>query len=196
MITKLEIKRQLIHITLGLIIVSMLYFDLINYLSLIFATIILINFSILTKNNIKIPIFNFFLKRLERDYEKKCVRAKGFIFYLIGSTFVVYFFSKEIAIACILILAFGDSVSRLVGPYGYLKHPFNSAKFIEGIIAGCFAATIASMFFVPFTYAITASSIAMFIESLEIRINKFKIDDNLTIPIVAGIVMTVLSNFI
>ena len=92
-----------------------------------------------------------------------------------------------------MILAFGDSVSRLVGPYGYLKHPFHNEKFFEGVIAGALAGFIGALFFVSWLPALIASSVSMLIEGIDLEIKKFKIDDNLMIPIVAGAVIRIIN---
>ena len=118
------------------------------------------------------------------------------MFYVIGAFVVVLIFPKEIAIASIMILALGDSVSRLVGPYGYLKHPFHNEKFFEGAIAGAIAGFLGAVFFVPWLFALIAASISMLIEGIDLEIKGFKIDDNLLIPIVAAVVMSSLNSLI
>jgi dolichol kinase len=194
MITKLELKRQLSHILLGLLTVTLLYFDIIGAAVLAISACLAALFSYSRKRGFTIALFEPLLKHLERDSEKEKMRAKGLIFYLLGATFAVLLFPKDIALASIMILAVGDSVSRLVGPYGYLKHPLNSERFIEGVIIGGTAATLAAMLFVPFLHALAASAVSMFLEGLDIEISSFKIDDNLTIPLVSGGVMLIVSN--
>ena len=156
MITKLELKRQIFHICVGIIIVALLYFELINELILFIAFLLSLFLSFLVKKGYKLPFFSAVFDSFGRKSEKRKFPAKGAVFYLLGSALSVFFFEKNIAIASILILAFGDSVSRLVGPFGYLKHPFNNKKFIEGIIAGGIVATLAASIFVPLILAIPA----------------------------------------
>lgn len=196
MITKLEVKRQAVHIILGLTIVLLLFYDIINYIALVSAFLVFSLFSFVVMKGHYVPGFTQLLEMMERDSEKKGFRAKGLLFYLLGCILVVVFFDKDIALASIIILALGDSISRLVGPYGYLKHPFNNIKFIEGIIIGGLVAAAGAMFFVTPLYAILASVFAMFIESLDIEINDFKIDDNLIIPVISGVVMLLLRMFV
>jgi dolichol kinase len=194
MITKLELKRQASHILLGLLIVALLYFDIIGPLVLAVAACLAALFSYARKRGFTIAILEPLLKHLERESEKERMRAKGLIFYLLGATFAVLLFPKDIALASIMILAIGDSVSRLVGPYGYLKHPLNSERFMEGVIIGGTAAAVGAMLFVPFIHAVAASAVAMFLEGVDIEISDFKLDDNLTIPLVSGGVMLIVSN--
>ena len=193
MITELEIKRQLMHIFSGILIVLLLYFDLINSLILFILVVVGFILSFLSKK-IKIPVIYSFLKTFDREEDLKKFPGKGSIFYVLGAFLATLFFQKDIAMASIIILALGDSVSRIVGPYGYLKHPFHSEKFLEGIIAGAFTGFVGAMFFVSWQSAAIASTISMLIEGIDLRVKGFKIDDNLTIPLVAGFVMWLLRN--
>ena len=106
--------------------------------------------------------------------------------YLIGALLAVILFEKDIALAAIIILALGDSFSRLIGPFGKIKHPFNNTKFLEGVIAGIIAAFLGAILFVKPSEAIIASFFAMMLEGVNLRLGKFKIDDNITIPLIAG----------
>jgi diacylglycerol kinase (CTP) len=195
MITKLEAKRQSAHILFGILLVTLLYLDWIDAALLGIATVLVTLLSFIEHSKIRIALFNWLLENLERKSEAGGMRAKGLVFYLFGSTLAVYLFPKDIAMASVLILAFGDSFSRLVGPYGYLKHPWNSEKFIDGVLAGFLVATLAAWAFVPLYQAALASAAAMILESLDIEINEHKVDDNFTIPVVAGAVMVLVSQF-
>ena len=114
---------------------------------------------------------------------------KWSIFYLLGAFLVVFIFPKDIALASIMILALGDSVSRLVGPYGYLKHHFHNEKFFEGVIVGSIAGFLGALIFVSWILALAGSLISMLLEGIDLRIKGFKIDDNLLILILAAVVM-------
>lgn len=188
MLIRLEVKRQLLHIFLGAILVFLLNFDLIN------ATIIFIIFIIglvlsLLSRKFRIPLIYRLLQIFDRKKDIEQFPAKGAVFYLFGVFLVVLIFPKDIAMASIMILALGDSVSRLVGQYGYLKHPFHSEKFFEGLVAGVIAGFLGALFFVPWLLALIGSIVSMLIEGIDLRIKGFKIDDNLLIPIVAAVVM-------
>ena len=192
MLTKLEIKRQIMHIIFGIAIVFLLNYNLINatYLFILFIFGLILSFL---STKIKIPVIYQFLKTFDREKDIEKFPGKGAIFYVLGAFIVVLIFPKEIALASIMILAFGDSVSRLVGPYGYLKHPFHNEKFFEGVIAGALAGFIGALFFVSWLLALIASSVSMLIEGIDLEIKKFKIDDNLMIPIVAGAVIRIIN---
>ena len=159
----------------------------IEYLFLVLSLVAIV-LSVLARE-IKMPLFDLFLDELERDSERKGMRAKGFVFYILGCTIAVEFFPLDIALAAIVILAIGDAVSRLIGPYGYLKHPWNSKKFVEGVFLGGVFAAIGALIFVGFWQAIAGAAVAMFIEGLDLEVNGYKVDDNLTIPVASALVM-------
>lgn len=194
MLTKLEMKRQVLHILFGVTIVSLLLLDILTAEILFTIFIIGLIISYFSRKE-KIPIIYHFLKVFDREKDIKEFPGKGVIFYILGSFLAVTLFDKDIAMASIMILAFGDSISRLMGPYGYLKHPFHSEKFIEGVIAGAIAGFFGALVFVSILEAALGSIFAMLIESLDLRANNFKIDDNLTIPIIAGFVMWLIRSF-
>ena len=182
-----EAKRQFFHMILGIVIVILLMYGLINEIHILFLLIIGIIISFLSKKY-KIPIIYWFLKNFEREKYLKTFPGKGAIFYLIGVFLVLSFFSLDIAMAAILVLAFGDSVSNIFGiRYGKIKHPFHSRKFVEGWIAGLIAGFIGALVFVAWPQALAASFFAMTAESIEIKLGAAEIDDNIIVPLVAAI---------
>jgi len=188
---KLEIKRQPIHILSGLLIIALLYYDLLSPLILSALVIISVIASILIKKTRPKVIYRL-LQFVEREENLEHIPGKGLIAYLAGVLVVVTLFDKDIALASIMILALGDSISRLVGPFGRIRHPFNNAKFIEGVIAGMIAASLGSMLFVKPYEAIAASFFAMLIEGIDLKVSRFKVDDNITIPIISAVVIWIL----
>ncbi|MAH01659.1 MAG: hypothetical protein QF798_00135 [Candidatus Woesearchaeota archaeon] len=182
----LEVKRKIAHILLGVLIVLMLSFGIINKIHIFFLAIIIIIISFLNKKH-KIPIVYRLMHTLERDENVGKFPGKGLIFYFIGVFLVLSFFPLDIAMPAILILAFADSVGHLFGiRYGKRKHPYVSTKFVEGWIAGFIAGFIAAFVFVPWPEALAASFFAMLVEGIEIKIGAEEIDDNLIIPWVAA----------
>ena len=112
---------------------------------------------------------------------------------VLGSLFAMILFSKEIALASIAIMALGDSVTNIFGRYfGEVKLPYNRKKTLDGVLMGIGAATLGAFFFVPFHVALIASSVAMFVETLDLKLWLVELDDNLLVPLVAGGVMTLL----
>lgn len=185
---RLEIKRQPFHILLGLLLITLINKDILTPLILSIVIILALAGSIFLKKT-KLKIAYKILKFVERKDALEKLPGKGLMAYLIGALLVLIIFEKNIAIASIMILALGDSFSRLIGPFGKIKHPFNNTKFLEGVIAGIIAASLGAMLFISPLKAITASFFAMVLEGIDLKFFKLKIDDNITIPLIAGLVI-------
>lgn len=185
---RLEIKRQPFHILLGLLLIALIYYDILSPKILITLIIIAIIGSIFVKKTKPKTIYKL-LQFIEREDALEGFPGKGLIAYLIGTLLAILLFEKDIALASIMILALGDSFSRLIGPFGRIKHPFNNTKFLEGVIAGIIAASLGAMLFIKPSEAIVASFFAMLLEGIDLRIFKLKINDNITIPLIAGAVI-------
>ena len=181
-----EIKRKLLHLILGIILVTLLMFGFIGVLHVFILTIIVIIIPLVNKRY-KVPGMDWFLKNFERDENLKIFPGKGFIFYLIGSLLVLLLFPKDIALPAILVLAFADSIGHLFGMrFGRIRHPFVSTKFLEGWIVGLASGFIGALIFVPWHEALVASFFAMLVEGIEVKIGADEVDDNLIIPLVAA----------
>lgn len=185
---RLEIKRQPFHILVGLLLIALIYYDLLRPMILLIIIIIAIIFSFLIKKTKPKTVYKL-LQFIEREEALEGVPGKGLIAYLIGALLVILLFEKEIALASIMILALGDSFSRLIGPFGRIRHPFNNTKFLEGVIAGMIAGALGAMLFVKPSEAIVGSFFAMLLEGFDLRLFKYKIDDNIIIPSIAGVVI-------
>lgn len=190
-VAKFEWNRQLFHIFLGIAIVALLKYGFIDgsiILILIMTGLVLSYLS----RKVKIPVVYQLLQKLERKEDLQQFPGKGFIFYLIGVYISLVLFEKEIAMASIMVLALGDSVSHIYGlHFGKTIHPLSKTKFLEGTIAGFIAGFIGALAFLPLPEAFLASLAAMVAESIEIKIGTEQVDDNLIIPVVAGFVVWV-----
>src|SRR3989344_7318398 len=165
----LEIKRQLFHLIVGIVLVILLNIDFIDLTILIATLILLIIFSIISKI-FQNSFFNWFLDHFDRPVDKSRIPARGAMTYLLGMIIVLSLFKKDIALASILVMVVGDSVSPLVGMhFAKTKHILNEKKLIEGTIAGVIAAFIAASFFVSHLEAILAALIGMFVEIIDFK---------------------------
>lgn len=191
MLSQQELSRQILHIIIGLVTVTAYYYNILSSLAIFLIIIIGIIASMLSKR-IWLPFFSFFLERYEREEDKKTFPGKGMVFFFIGVLLVVQLFEQEIALAAIMILALGDSISHIVGGrFGRIKNIFNgrSKKLFEGTLAGIFAGFIGAILFVPVYEALIASFVAMAAEVVEIDFNHNTLDDNVVVPLVAGTVI-------
>ncbi len=191
MISNKELGRQIMHAVIGIITVVLIFFEILSPFSVFLLIIAGILMSIISKRA-KLPIISHFLHCFERDKDMAKFPGKGVIFFFIGVLLVLQLFERDIALAAIMILAFGDSVSHIIGKqFGQLKNLFNgkSKKLFEGTVAGALAGCAGAVLFVPFAEAFVASFAAMIAEVIKIDFNDSTLDDNLVVPLVAGTIM-------
>ena len=185
-VSKFEWSRQLFHIFLGIGIIALLVYDFIDKNKILIIVVIGLALSYLS-TKIRIPVISQLLQKFEREEDIKKFPGKGIIFYFIGVYAALLLFPKDIAMASIMVLALGDSVSHLYGlHFGKTNHPLSKTKFIEGTVAGIIFGFIGAFVFLPWHEAFTASLAAMAVEAIEIKIGAEQIDDNMIVPFVAG----------
>jgi len=179
-----NIKRKFIHLLFGMSLVILLEQNILSsgQLLIIFlaggAGIIL---SLLPQLSfLRKIIFHF-----ERDKDHK-LPAVTVWFYLLSSLITVLIFPKPIALAAITNLAIGDSVNALVGYFFNLPE---GKKTVYASISALIATIIVSLNFVSFSQALIAGIITGTLELIGPSIKGERIDDNLWIPIVAGLSM-------
>ena len=194
-LNEFELNRQVFHVLFGLVIVIFLLYGFLNKEIILGLILIGVVLSFLSRR-MQVPVIHNLLQKFERENEIKRFPGKGMIFYLIGIYISLILFPKEIAMASIMVLALGDSVSHLYGlHYGKIKHPLSRTKFLEGTIAGFIAGFIGAFVFLPWHEAFFASLAAMIIEGIEIKIGTEQVDDNLVVPLVAGSVVWLIRFF-
>jgi len=187
---KSEIKRRIFHIVTGSIIAILYYLQFITALNLA-GLLVLSAIVFLIYKYVKIPVLHKIMLELERKRNLEGFPGIGVVCFLLGASLTAWLYPPNIAVAAILILAWGDGIAGLIGPYGKKKY-FNKKKTWEGILAGIIAGTVAAQFFVAFLPALIAS-LVMLIEGLDLKIGKWKIDDNIFIPLISGLIIVLLS---
>lgn len=121
-----------------------------------------------------------------------CIRSEEKRYFVLapitltlGIVISLVLFSYEVSAAVILILAFADSAAALVGrAWGTRRIPYNRSKSLQGSMAAFMVAYLCTAIYFPIAVSITAAFVSTFIESLPIG------DDNITIPVGTGIVLT------
>lgn len=193
---KFEIKRQLLHLFLGIFIIIFATLDRsLTLWALLFFLIFAISVSLLHLN-FKFKFISKLLKKFDRAKHRDKFPFKGAIFFVAGSLLVLKIFALDVALASIAILTFSDAFSHVIGKFGKRKSPFNFEKNLEGLIIGVIVGTIAASFFVPLFFAFTASFVAMLAEALSFKLQEEEIDDNLVIPLIAGTVIFLLQKIV
>ena len=188
----IEIRRKVAHLVGGVILAGLVFYNIVNALILAIITLIMgVLFMLVKKRHI--PILEWLLDNFERHRDRKHFPGKGSMYFLIGGLVVLILFPKDIAVAAILILAIGDSIPNIVGMY-YKKvgHPFSNKRFLEGSLVGFMLSFLAVINFVIWYEALLATSVALFLEALDIEIGKWKFDDNIVIPVSAGFTIFIL----
>ena len=128
---------------------------------------------------------------LLRTHEKQKITGTGY--YLLSSLLSVLFFKKELAITCLSFLVLGDMFAAIIGTrFGRTKILPN--KSLEGSLA-CFAVCLVIGLFIArlFPEHLTPQivTIGAFTATI-VEMLPLGIDDNLTIPLISGLVMQIL----
>ena len=198
MLTQRELHRKLFHLIMGVVTVALIYYEILSAFAIFLIIIVGILLSFLTKR-VRLPIISLFVDHFERDTQKSSFPGRGAIFFFVGALLALKLFDKNIALASIMVLTLGDSISHMVGAqYGKMRNIFNgdSNKLLEGTLAGTIVGFLGALIFVPVPEAFLGCLAAMIAEVMKIDFNDKTIDDNMIIPLVAGTVMLLVGKFV
>jgi len=191
-ILKQEIIRKFIHISSG-ILISVLYIvsekDLL-IISLLFTLFVILFLEVLRfRGMVSVPFL--------RDREKK--KIGGHAFFMLGAFISILLFDKQIAIASILMLAIGDAASGLAQAVKRRTLDREEA-YKRGIKPPDVILIMLSVSFLVGYYTIDSLTIAIsgaigatIADGVHLRIYGLSIDDNLTIPLYSGFLMSLVS---
>ncbi|MCL5265353.1 MAG: hypothetical protein M1343_09235 [Chloroflexi bacterium] len=122
---------------------------------------------------------------------REVARPIGTTFYLVASFLTFLFFSRDVAVAALFFAAVGDAMAAAVGEqYGRTKVGMKSlegsgAFFASALVVG-FILVLAGLH-LNWLAVTVGAAVAALVELLPIPI-----DDNLTVPIISAVVMTLL----
>jgi len=176
---KKELQRKAVHGTSVLIVIA--YFFLPKTLILLILTALLIAFLELEYVRIdlrlKLPLFQQFYREKEKD------RLAGHVFFLLGAIISISVYSKEIAMAAVLMTTFGDAAAAIFGKrFGMVWLPKLKDRALEGCMAELFIdLAIGFVFLDSWLVIVVMAGTATIVETV---VNKM--DDNLLIPLFAG----------
>ena len=187
--SKQEYLRKIIHLLIFFFGLFLLIFDLkycLPIFLLISSSFILLDFLRINNNNLNIYYHKYF-GFVTRSIEKDRMTSASYAFCSI--MIVVLFFDKTIAACSIMILSISDVVASYIGvKFGKFKLLDN--KTLEGSIAFFISTAIILLFFNFTSYQVILVSFGCTI--IELLADKFKLDDNLGIPVIAAMLLTIL----
>jgi glycerol-3-phosphate acyltransferase PlsY len=191
--TSRTVWRALVHIAIGLGI-SIAAFFLSRGIMLVALGLAALGVLLVDLIRLRGPGFNAwfcrFFQPFLRDYET--ARLLGASFLIVSSLVVYTVFSLKIAVLAITFLAVGDPSARLVGERFGGWRLFR--KNIWGVLACLIVCLAAASIWryaglsVPIAVALTGAAAAAIAEGLPTAI-----DDNLTIPLLSGFIMWLVS---
>jgi dolichol kinase len=187
-----EIRRKLIHLTglsvpLGILIFGKIYTAAMIAIALVVALALEAG---RLKGRIRLPEV--------RDHEQE--KVAGYIYYIIGSLITVVVFQPMIAVTAMLMLSLGDAASGLVGSvlensnvrghnerWRIKPFPIVTAMFLTCLAIGYLSSAITNL---PFQVYLAGAVGATIADSIALVFYNRGLDDNLTIPIFAGSMMS------
>jgi dolichol kinase len=190
-----EVRRKAIHLTglcvpLGLIFLGRMVTA--TAIALVFAASLLLETARL-KGKIRLPEV--------RDHEE--TKVAGYIYYMAGSLLCVLLFPPGIAITAMLFLSLGDTVSGLAGSIlkncdvrgspapagrGRIKPmPVVAAMFLACLLIGYIASGFSGL---SFPIYLAGAAAATFSDGVAIIIGNRSLDDNFSIPVFSGALMS------
>ena len=188
-------KRPLFHFIGGMIF-PIVYFFIGKKIALQAIVVALALVFIFELIRAKYPLFNEWVWHNFRGFFKEQEKntVTGMPYFIGGILVTVLFFDKPIAITALCFLTFGDCTAAIIGKK-IGRHKIFPPRSVEGSAAFFIIATLAGFvlkqYFFPAdltVIAILASAfIAAVVEALPIAL-----DDNLTIPIIAGVALHLL----
>lgn len=189
----MEMRRKSIHLTGLSVPISLLVFG--RSFAIGFVVLALVISLVLERQRLKGKI------RLPEVRAQEEHRVASFIYYIMGCLFCILFFPQMIAVNAMLLLSLGDTVSGLAGSvlanadvrgekkmWGCKPAPIMVTMFLACIFIGFLASSVTGLAFPVYLAGALAATLA---DGVCIIINNRSLDDNLSIPIFSGLIMTV-----
>ena len=183
---KNELKRKLVHFASAIIGLSIIYLDREIILPLlILSSIIFPFFDYLRINNTTISNFyNTYFQSITRSFESKKLTGATFVFW--GALLTYILFDQKVAGIALIVMSLADAMAAIIGV------GFGKTKLLNKSLEGSFAFFITTflilyIFEIPIIISLIVSSLATLTELIEIP----KINDNISIPIVVALLLTI-----
>ena len=181
-----ETKRQAVHFLVCMAALAVFLVLSRNWLLAVTFSVLLVGSLLInmTVRNSKIHLVEWFVG----EFEREDVRLPGWGSACLATGVLIlaaYIREPSGLAAGLVVLGIGDGLSTLVGRRGSRRLPWNRKKTVEGTLA-FFAGSLAAWIFIG-PLSVLLAVIAALAESLDLGI-----DDNLVIPVVCTLVLSVL----
>jgi len=185
MVTKVEIKRKIVH--LATLVVPVGYTltseeTVLTFLVPFFLCFLTVDLLRHFHSGLASLFRKYFFGRVLREEEKPTLM--GSTYFLFSTILTILFFPKSVAVASLLILILADTAAALVGRGIGRISIFG--KTLEGSLA-FFLSSLLIVWIYPNLNRFSGSLAALGATVIEIL--PIKVNDNLTIPLVAGAIM-------
>lgn len=189
---RFELARKLIH--LSSVSIAIIYCAITKELALVLLVPLFFGFLLvdLMKNFIP-PLSRWYHDTFdpmlrEHELEKEPLQFNGATYISFSALLLVLIFPKIIAITCFSLVAVSDTMAALAGKK-FGRHRIGE-KSLEGSLAFLVSALliVAVVPRLDLTAGIITAITATAVEAFTLRINRYKIDDNLTIPLVSAFI--------
>lgn len=174
--------RQLIHASGIFIVFINIFLSPIIAILVCIAIVLFVEAIFRIDKNREVFFFSTILRKCKRKEDEQ-----GFVYFFVGIILTLYLFKFNIAIAnaAIIIFLFGDSASTIFGKrFGKTHLPFKKKKTIVGTSAFFIVALIGALTQLPLVPALIGALCGAITEAYS------PIDDNIPIPVIAGIAMS------
>ncbi|NEX12955.1 MAG: phosphatidate cytidylyltransferase [Prosthecochloris sp.] len=188
---RFEIARKIIH--LSSLSIAIIYCHTSREVALMLLIPLFAGFFIVDiLKNIVPPIASWYHNTFdamlrEHELETQHIHFNGATFITLSALLLVLLFPKILAITAFSLVAVSDTLAALVGK------KFGTHRIGEKSIEGSAAFLISALVIIAIipkldpVAGIVMAVTATLIEALSLRIGKFKIDDNLTIPLTSAL---------
>ncbi|MDR0730134.1 MAG: phosphatidate cytidylyltransferase [Treponema sp.] len=187
-----EILRKSIHFLIGLSPVLAAFNYPVTVVLLLAGILGYVQMESLRLAGIRIPVVSSLTDTASRPRDRGGF-VLGPVTLGLGALLALVMYPSSAASIAIYALAFGDGFASLIGRFlGRVRPAFLRGKSLEGSLA-CFAAVLIAAYGVSHDYriALTAAVAATVTEALPLEDY-----DNLVLPLVVGLVVSVVSNFL
>jgi diacylglycerol kinase (CTP) len=191
-----HLARKIWHVT-GVGIVTWLFYilpynvalGLISGFSILFIGLDFLRFKAPAFKNLVTKIMGLFMRKEELD------KPTGLSFMCVGFWLLILLFDRDVALLTMLFVMLGDPIAAYIGTkYGKDKIGDKSVQGFLACFAVCVVVALVYLRLIDFNSSriIYVSLLAALVGSGAELVQINKIDDNLSMPVISGILLTIL----